>query len=356
MFGGRRAHELPFDLALVLDAELARRGRRQIDAGEIGPAAVARRPGFRLRTPAVLPIGIIGVPRPHVDDVTDHRRAVHGIGHPHLRARAAEVKRQRDAELVVGDDVVVVGAALELGRAAEHRGGDVGQSSAGPPLRRLDHFRPRLDRPGMGVVVERLFAHDRNMHMMGVRIGAVVRAPLPRRFLAAEDSPVGDHVLDARVLGEPQDLRQLARIHAVPGIVGDVHRGDDTILVRIVVGWPRLVRGVADRAVVRLVAARRHRIDLAPELEKTLCRSESHGRPRILSLAHHSTGFGTFPLADGHLLSRRAWTPFCFVKTGVNALSFCQDGRGRPFVCAMSAAAALFRATISPSCRARPRR
>src|ERR1700730_12241680 len=59
-------------------------------------------------------------------------------------------------------------------------------------------------------------------------------------------------------------------------IVGDVHRGDNTIGVRIVIGIPRLMRLVSDRSIARFVAPRRHGIDLLAQGEKPLVYSPSH--------------------------------------------------------------------------------
>lgn len=109
----RQIHEFPAHRALAIDAERARRAGREVDAGMIGLSAAAVDAGFRLRAGPGLPIGIVGVPRSDIHDVADDGFV--GVQDPDLRPRARETRRKRDAELVIVDQVAIIGARILVG-------------------------------------------------------------------------------------------------------------------------------------------------------------------------------------------------------------------------------------------------
>jgi hypothetical protein len=142
-----------------------------------------------------------------------------------------------------------------------------------------------MDSPLSLVVIERLVAENRDVDVTGMRIGATVGTPTPRRLAraksrAAENFPIGYNVFDPRVARDQQHLGNAAGVDAVCRVVGDVHRRDHAVRVRIVVGPSSLVGSIANRAVARLVTVRRHLVDLAAQGFETLCHSPRHGLPR----------------------------------------------------------------------------
>jgi hypothetical protein len=105
-------------------------------------------------------------------------------------------------------------------------------------------------------------------------------SPLPWRCLAAENFSIGYNVLYTRILRDSKHLCESSGINAVLGIIGNVHCGDNAILIRIVIGFPLLVSLITDRYIARFIAARRDFIDLIPQSEKAFCRSPIHDPPR----------------------------------------------------------------------------
>ena len=271
-------HKLPFHLALAGEADRLRRGGREVDAGGIGAPPHHVGSGFGLRACAALPVGIVNIPWSDIDDVADYRAPRLRMGHPHLRPGIGrDAIGQRDAEFLVGDEMVVVGAIVRIGAAAEHGRRDIHASrcSAGHHGRDFDPS-DLVDRPRLRVVVERRVGVDRDMHVFRVRVRPCVFTPLPRRLLAAEYPAVRDHVFDARILRQPQHLGERAGIDPVRGIVRDVHRGDDVVGIGVVIGFPGAVSSISDRAVGCFASRRRHRIDLGSQGQKALSHSPRH--------------------------------------------------------------------------------
>jgi hypothetical protein len=93
--------------------------------------------------------------------------------------------------------------------------------------------------------------------------------------------PVRDHVVQARIAVLPQGLGKLCASQPLAGIMGDVHRANDTEQIRVVICSSLAVRDVANPSVARFRSVWIPHVDLA-----------SHVRdgPAIASPTRHLTG------------------------------------------------------------------
>src|SRR5690606_19649218 len=108
--------------------------------------------------------------------------------------------------------------------------------------------------------------------MAGVRVGARVGAPLPRRrpARAGTDVPIPDDVLDPLVTAAHQRVGGRVAVQPTGRIVGEIPGGHVVLAAelppRVVVAGAVLMGGVAGRPVTDLAALGGQRVELAEQV------------------------------------------------------------------------------------------